>query len=338
MWTCWILINKVIPAYFARAELLNDEYRLGRSKSLTTYQQYFKRDWAKLASASVSGKDYDTNIKTWTCKCGRQKYNAHHLCKHLVQAVAPPPVKFWQNVQRRRKTPLYRHPDLHPRDIDPSLPGVVEGPMDGSITDGDDHVYAGDHNFLTGEGGWRELVNHGSQKLLGKRDRLPPTARSPLGPIDVNVPADDDAEDDRPSKRAHFSAGSQEYEGLDSDHEEEVISFSSLLIQSLTKNPRQVDEYAEKIKKRAEELQRGAEMMLSQLAHRNKIWMKSVVDRNLGADISAMVEDIRHFERSTRIGNADNLTWARPGDKHSSRRVRNTMGYQVGSTHNSDND
>jgi hypothetical protein len=103
----WILINKVIPAYFARAELLNDEYRLGRSKSLTTYQTYFKKDWLKLGAASVSGKDYDTNIKTWTCKCGRQKYNAHHLCKHLVQAVAPPPVKFWQNVQRRRTTPLY---------------------------------------------------------------------------------------------------------------------------------------------------------------------------------------------------------------------------------------
>jgi len=32
---------------------------------------------------------YETSVSNWTCTCGQQKYDRHHLCKHLVQAVAP---------------------------------------------------------------------------------------------------------------------------------------------------------------------------------------------------------------------------------------------------------
>jgi hypothetical protein len=95
----WVLIYKVTPAYFARAEILNDSHRLGRPKQLTTYQKYFKSSWKKLLTRKISDKDYDTCIKDWTCKCSR--HDRHHLCKHLVHAVGLPPLRFWREVIRR---------------------------------------------------------------------------------------------------------------------------------------------------------------------------------------------------------------------------------------------
>ncbi|KJA13623.1 hypothetical protein HYPSUDRAFT_151417, partial [Hypholoma sublateritium FD-334 SS-4] len=38
----WVLIHKVTPAYFARMDGLQDDYRMGRSKPLTAYQRRFK--------------------------------------------------------------------------------------------------------------------------------------------------------------------------------------------------------------------------------------------------------------------------------------------------------
>ena len=80
----WILIYKVTPAYFAHTGILDDSYRLGRSKTLTTYQRAFKKAWRKLAAKPISGKHYETSIKEWKCDCGQQKYQCHHLCKHLI--------------------------------------------------------------------------------------------------------------------------------------------------------------------------------------------------------------------------------------------------------------
>lgn len=50
----YILIHRVTPGYLVRADMLEDTYRLGRSRPLTTYQRYFKTAWAKLAHAAVS--------------------------------------------------------------------------------------------------------------------------------------------------------------------------------------------------------------------------------------------------------------------------------------------
>ena len=49
----WILINKVTPEYFARAEFLQDTHRMGRPKEFLTYQKYFKTAWQKLAKAAI---------------------------------------------------------------------------------------------------------------------------------------------------------------------------------------------------------------------------------------------------------------------------------------------
>ncbi|KAF8959415.1 hypothetical protein BDZ97DRAFT_1637568, partial [Flammula alnicola] len=87
---------------------------------------------------------------------GRQKYDCHHLCKHLVQAVPAPPIRFWREVHRRRVLPLYEHPALVQKiDNNGSNGGTslaaefgeyVE--PSGDITDGDDRVWSGDRKIL----------------------------------------------------------------------------------------------------------------------------------------------------------------------------------------------
>jgi hypothetical protein len=168
----WILINKVTPEYIARAEILEDTHRLGRSKPLSTYQRYFKSAWKKLVEVPASGCKYITRIEEWSCNCGQQKYHPQHLCKHLVQAVPPPPLTFWRQVIRRRAAPLYRHPALIPKDEDSDghdggMYGSYYNPDDGSITDGDDHVWIGDPDVLM-SGEWRDFDIQG---MLGKRPR-----------------------------------------------------------------------------------------------------------------------------------------------------------------------
>jgi hypothetical protein len=140
----WILIS-VTPEYVVRAEVLEDTHHLGRSKPLSTYQRYFKSGWRALKEVPISGRTYATDVAAWTCNCGQQKYHRHYLCKHLVQAVPSPPILFWRQVIRRRVSPLYRHPALVPKDEDGLANMEVEcaDPDEGSITDGDDHVWLG---------------------------------------------------------------------------------------------------------------------------------------------------------------------------------------------------
>ena len=179
----WILINRVTPAYIARSEILDDNFRLGRTRPLTTYQRYFKKSWSVLAKREVSTKKYKTNVKDWTCTCGRQKYDCHLLCKHLVQAVSSPPIRFWREVHRRRVLPIYQHPalvqkaidgnNIESTDIDMMDPDDYIEPSS-DITDGDDHIWSGDRRILIGGGGYKDLKKTGKGKVtnsvvLGKR-------------------------------------------------------------------------------------------------------------------------------------------------------------------------
>jgi hypothetical protein len=67
-------------------------------------------------------------------------------------------------------------------------------------------------------------------------------------------------------------------------------------------------------------------MFRAQIPHRNKLWMSSMVTRNIGKDVSQMVADIRRFEGTSHVRDT---TWAKPGDKEGRRRMQNTMGYQI---------
>jgi hypothetical protein len=159
----WILIHDVTPSYIHRIAQLESTFMMGKSPPLTNYQRYFKSDWKKLLSQTSSkSSDYNTNVSTWTCNCGQQKYNRHCLCKHLVQAVGLPSPRFFQHVIRRRKCPIYRHPELVPHGDPPCEYGDID---DGSITDGDDQIYLGNPNQLTG-GQWRKMAS-----VLGTKRR-----------------------------------------------------------------------------------------------------------------------------------------------------------------------
>ena len=114
----------------------------------------------------VGGHTYIMSIERWSCNCGQQKYHLQHLCKHLVQAVPPPPLAFWQQVIHQQASLLYHHPALIPSDEDgvDSINGSYPNPDDGSITDGDDHVWMGDPDVLM-KGEWRDFDIQG---MLGK--------------------------------------------------------------------------------------------------------------------------------------------------------------------------
>lgn len=134
----YILIENVTPAYLERSEILEPGYRLSRARPPSTWQKYFKSSWTHLSGIQSSTRKYATDVESWTCNCGSQKFNAHLLCKHLVQAVGTPPPHFWTQVHRRRVTPVYRHSALR-RPTDATLPAAIAD-LSGahSITDGED--------------------------------------------------------------------------------------------------------------------------------------------------------------------------------------------------------
>jgi hypothetical protein len=71
-------------------------------------------------------------------------------------------------------------------------------------------------------------------------------------------------------------------------------------------------------------LQHAARILKAQAKHRNRIWMKSIVDRDIGRDASDLVKDVKHFEKTSQKMHA---TW--PKNRQDARRVKNTMGYVV---------
>lgn len=144
--------------------------RGGKEHYISDLLAHFKTTWTLQPIFTLTNKDmseinaflmnfpdamtYETNVKDWTCTCGQQKYDCHHLCKHLVQAVAPPPLRFWREVRQRQVVPLYRHPNLVASGENEG--GYIE--PDGVITDGDDGEWSGDKSVLEGGGGWEEIV------------------------------------------------------------------------------------------------------------------------------------------------------------------------------------
>lgn len=296
----WVLINNVTPAYVARAEVLEDGHRLGRSNKMTTFQTAFKAAWKKLAAKPLGTREYNVDLATWTCDCGSQKYHAQHLCKHLVHAAGPPDKKVWRQIARRRTRPLYKHPHL--------IGGDYEDADNGTITDGDDHVWNGDERLLSG-GRWREIG--ASEKILGKRAREL-----------------EDVEDDEVNIGNRLSTpprSSSPFVGHGADEEDEVrVMLFSLYL--LTLMPSQIDQLIAAVETRAAALAEASAILRAQLPHRNAIWLRSMVSSDVGADAHQLVRDVRRYETT---GLSRDNTWAKSGDRDAQRRARNTMGYQT---------
>ncbi len=226
------LIWEVTPAYYARICILDDDYRLGRPKSLSPYQKAFKAEWNRLAGLSLgTAHIYDTNIPKWTCNCGQQKYSAFCLCKHLVQGVKAQYVeaidpRFFTEIRRRRTVPIYWHPVLTPiTRIEP------EDFDSGTVTDGDDHIWSGSKAALK-NGGWRSLSARG-HTLLGKRRRVEDSTVSSKGtPSQSDVSSEgtpSQREDDSPGHDVNMDADQGAPEIIEPDNdpaEEEAVSYS----------------------------------------------------------------------------------------------------------------
>ena len=87
----------------------------------------------------------------------------------------------------------------------------------------------------------------------------------------------------------------------------------------------QLEKKVKQLQRRAGELREAADIIEAQLPFRNKIWVNSMVDRNLGGDVSQFLGDVRHVEKT---GRKRDTTWAQKGDREGQHRSRNTMGYQ----------
>ncbi|KAG6825491.1 hypothetical protein H0H92_003572 [Tricholoma furcatifolium] len=322
----WVLISKVTPAYIARAEILGDNYRIGRPKSLNTYQRYFKSAWLRLLDKEVSETTYITNVRQCTCTCGRQKYDPHHLCKHLVQAIGRPSKRFWRQITRRRTMPLYRHVEFKPKDSDSvSSEDFDDTDESGGITDGDDREWDGDKSQLTG-GQWCDLDFQGFSR--GRSNKLKKRRN------ESNTDSSSGSVPQPPQKQARTSdniidltQSSPPPPDISSDIEEISAPVEYPAIQYGSDDEHMADEYEADIRKRVEGYTKAAQLLSAQLAcpTRSRIWMKSIVDRKLGADVMELVDDIRWLES----GRTRGTTWAMGGSRRDQRRVQNTMGYQI---------
>ncbi|KAH9848384.1 hypothetical protein C2E23DRAFT_889222 [Lenzites betulinus] len=103
------IVTKSLPPYRQTLKRAIKNPRLGRAAKLTHLQKDLKRSWERLEKVPIKGV-YETDIKTWTCDCGSQKYHAHLLCKHLVQAVGHPPANWWTSILRYHIPPFYTVP------------------------------------------------------------------------------------------------------------------------------------------------------------------------------------------------------------------------------------
>ena len=70
----------------------------------------------------------------------------------------------------------------------------------------------------------------------------------------------------------------------------------------------------------------AAAILRAQASHRNRIWLKGLIDRKVGRDVIHFVGDIRRFEET---GRKRGTTWGMGEGKDGRRRVQNTMGYQT---------
>lgn len=120
-----------------------------------------------MAPPGLGGPQY--HVAQWTCDCGRQKYSAYCICKHLVQAVPKLSAKFWIQISRRRTIPIYQHLELHAHG-QPRPP--FRDPDAGTISEGDDQNFLGDPEMLMRGEAWQNMVLRGPQELeRSKRGR-----------------------------------------------------------------------------------------------------------------------------------------------------------------------
>ncbi|KAI5824593.1 hypothetical protein K523DRAFT_315006 [Schizophyllum commune Tattone D] len=307
----YILIHNVTPAYYRRMQTMSADFRLGRSTKLTTHQRYFKSEWRRLEKATVSGKTYETNVAQWICNCGRQKYSAYHICKHLVQAVNPPPISFWNHVHRRRTSPLYRHPALVPREA-ALAPTSYMDPDLGSITDGDDNLWSGNPSDLE-DGSWRtgRLATSLPRNERAADVPAPTAGETSERPTGLSGTAASLASGSVPSPDDTSQPRAQDLRGDVSEDEDDIV-----------------DTNLAWLRVRIATHEAGLELLKKQLvlpSQDSKLFIARLKAQDFGRDMVDLTQDMLHVEST---GRKRSTTWARPSDApRKRRRLNNTLGY-----------
>ncbi len=142
----YIMVLDVVPAAIIASETLEGVGHIGAAVQLTTYQKELKKSWKALSQCTLGGKDYRTDIARWTCQCGSQQLQAHHLCKHLVQSMNAS-AGFFTELTHCQTMPIYEN----------TLLGNSISDSKGSISAGDDFVWMGRHSDLL-RGKWRSVI------------------------------------------------------------------------------------------------------------------------------------------------------------------------------------
>ena len=140
------MVLDVVPAAIIASETLEGVGRIGAAVQLTMYQKELKKSWKALSQCTLGSKDYRTDIARWTCQCGSQQLQAHHLCKHLVQSMNAS-AGFFTELTRRQTMPIYEN----------TLLGNSISDSEGSISAGDDFFWMGRHSDLS-RGKWRLVI------------------------------------------------------------------------------------------------------------------------------------------------------------------------------------
>ncbi|KAI0682131.1 hypothetical protein BC835DRAFT_1424816 [Cytidiella melzeri] len=120
----YALVHGSIPPYRITLSRFLHARSGGRPKGLSNMQEAFKKSWQRLQTVPIKGT-YITDVTQWKCDCGSQKYHAHLLCKHLVQAVGDVPPSWWSRVHRFYTAPFYAAPrdgQLYERPLESDRP------------------------------------------------------------------------------------------------------------------------------------------------------------------------------------------------------------------------
>ncbi|CDO74383.1 hypothetical protein BN946_scf184816.g6 [Trametes cinnabarina] len=75
----YAIVTKALPPYRLMLDHILKNPRAGRAASLSHMQAAFKQAWERLLKVPIHGS-YTTDLSSWTCDCGAQKYHSHLLC------------------------------------------------------------------------------------------------------------------------------------------------------------------------------------------------------------------------------------------------------------------
>ncbi|KAF6740926.1 hypothetical protein DFP72DRAFT_996139 [Ephemerocybe angulata] len=287
----WVLLNRITPDYYARLATRTKGWRAGMSKELTPFQKFFKRSWKRMQSRPVGEHQYIIDTKTWSCNCGQQK-----------NAVGTPPTRFWQEIRRRRTSPLYLHPEIQ----GPDTPFTR-----GTVTDGDDtsdDSDSGQGNISTAAPlPKRRRASRGTERTRKRSRTVEAPEFSPSFSSDNENGQNDDETPVDLVPPVDAGATSSSYYGSDLEDQDD-------------------DAYIEEALDIAKDFERAAAIFREQAKNRSILWIRS--NKKVGKDVRALVENVRRHETTGRVAAT---TWALGGSAAERMGAQNRMGYQPSS-------